>query len=328
VKKKELTLGLLLLLSALLLSSFNLAFANPVPSPPILEIHIRSDGTVDPSNVPIQRTRNIYTFTGNLVNSTIEVECDNTVLDGEGFTLQGNGPWWNVGITLMNRSNVIIQNITIRDYWYSISLTASSNITIYRNNMLTLWNIELDSSVDSQIIGNNITAQDTGFGYCINIEHNSSDNRIIANSLYEAGGALTGMDGTNNKIYLNNFIDNSNNVLGWVAGREGNFWDNMTLGNFWSDYRGVDADGDSLGDTPYLIQGRWLDKHPLMAPFNISSFVIGMPDWASTPSPEPISPALMAAVIILGAIGTIALIVVVCAGLLVYYRKSRKGKTQ
>ena len=328
MKKTALALVLALLLSILASTLVNLAASNPLPAPPILEVHIRSDGTIDPSNVPIQRTGNTYTFTGDLINATLQVERDKTVIDGAGFTLQGNGPSWDFGITLTNRSNIVIQDLNIRDYWYSIYVTASSNITIYRNNMITLWNIELDSSVDSQIIGNSITAQDKGHGYCINIEHNSSDNRIIANSFYDAGGALQGMDGTNNKIYLNNFIDNSNNVMGWVVGEEGNFWDNMTRGNFWSDYKGVDADGDGLGDTPYLIQDRWLDKHPLMTPFNITSFIIGMPEWANSTQPEPFSIPLTIAAVILVAIGTIALIVVVCAGLLVYYRKSRRGKTQ
>jgi nitrous oxidase accessory protein NosD len=278
--------------------------------------------------VPIQRTGNTYTFTGDITNATIQVERDKTVIDGAGFTLQGYGPWWHTGITLTNRSNVMIKNIDIRDYAYSIYLNACSNITIHSNKMLTGDGILLDSSVDNQIIGNNMTAEETGYGYCIILKDNSSDNAIISNSLYEAGGALHTMDGTNNRIYLNNFINNSNNVLGWVAGKEGNFWDNMTLGNFWSDYKGVDSDGDGLGDTPYLIQNRWLDKHPLMTPFNISSLFVGMPEWANSPSPEPILPAFVAAVVILVAIGTIALIVVICAGLLIYYRKSRRGRRQ
>jgi nitrous oxidase accessory protein NosD len=320
------TLFIALLLSTITLTLIGLANANPIPPPPILEVYIRSDGSVDPSTAPIQRTGDIYTFTGDLTNSTIEVQRDNTVIDGAGFTLQGYGPWWHTGITLTNRSNVMIKNVDIRDYVYSIYLTACSNITIYDNQILAGDGILLDSSVDNQIIGNSMTAEETGYGYCIIFEDNSSDNTIISNSLYEAGGALHTMDGTNNRIYLNNFINNSNNVLGWVVGREGNFWDNMTQGNFWSDYQGVDADGDGLGDTPYLIQNRWLDKHPLMTPFNISSVIIGMPEWANSPQPEPFSIPITIAVVILVAIGTIALIVVICAGLLVYLKK-RHPKT-
>jgi nitrous oxidase accessory protein NosD len=285
-----------------------------MPPPPMFQIYIRSDGNIDPSTVPIQRIGNIYTFTGDLTNSTIEVERDNTVIDGAGFTLQGYGV---TGITLTNRSNIIIQNINFRDYTWSVSLTISSNVSIYDNNMMTDLNILLDSSVDNQIIGNNITGQ-----LCISFEHDSSNNMIIANSFYESGGAaLYTMDGTNNKIYLNNFIDNSHNVLGWVIGREGNFWDNMTHGNFWSDYQGVDADGDCLGDTPYLIQGRWLDKHPLMAPFNISSITIRMPEWANPPATQEPFPTIPVLVII------VASVVVAGAGILLI-RKRGRGKSQ
>ena len=38
------------------------------------------------------------------------------------------------------------------------------------------------------------------------------------------------------------------------------------LGNYWSDYAGSDADGDGIGDTPYVIDGE-SDNYPLMEPF-------------------------------------------------------------
>ena len=130
-----------------------LAGANPLPAPPILQVYIRSDGAVEPSTVPIYRAGNIYTFTSDLANATVEVQRDNVVIDGAGFTLKGNGLHWDTGITLTNRSNVVIKNLNIRNYVYSVSLTASSNVIIYNNSMLTAWNIILDSSVGNQIIG-------------------------------------------------------------------------------------------------------------------------------------------------------------------------------
>ncbi|MBN1801469.1 MAG: right-handed parallel beta-helix repeat-containing protein [Candidatus Lokiarchaeota archaeon] len=64
-----------------------------------------------------------------------------------------------------------------------------------------------------------------------------------------------------NSIYCNNFINNS------VHARNNddryNFWNASTVGNYWDDYTGVDADGNGLGDTPYNLF-RGCDYLPLM----------------------------------------------------------------
>jgi hypothetical protein len=319
-KKRVLTAFIIsaLLFSAVAGTMFaNLAEADPIPAPTILQMYIRSDGIVEPSTAPIQRTGNIYTFKSALTNSSIEVQCDNIIIDGAGFTLQGNGQHWNTGITLTNRSNVIIKNIDIKDYWKSITLTESSNIIIYHNSMLTAWNIILDSSTDNQIVGNNITAQETGYGYCITFDHNSSSNLITGNNLHDAGVAVHRNNGKNNTFYRNNFVNNSNNVVGGVGDKKGNFWDNGTEGNFWSDYQGTDADGDGIGDTPYVIDDERQDRHPLMAPFDIDSVVVEMPEWANTTdSAEPFPTTLVIASVI-----TVAIIGV---GSLVYYKKRKR----
>jgi hypothetical protein len=280
------------LLSATGLTLVNLATADPIPAPPILEVYIRSDGTVDPSIAPIQRTGNIYTFTSDLTNSTIIVQRDNIVIDGAGFKLQGNGPIWNTGITLTNRRNVIIKNLYITDYSDSISLTASSNIIIYRNNMLTAGNIVLDSSVGNQIVGNNIVGQETGYGYCVHIENGAANNLIIGNNFSDAGVAVTiySSSGKNNTFYHNNFFDNSYNVAGWIDDEEANSWDNGEEGNYWSDYQGINTNGDGIGDTPYIIDDNRSDRYPLMVPFDVDSVTVELPEWASPLSVRLISP--------------------------------------
>jgi hypothetical protein len=277
-----------LLFSATGLTLVGLAGANPLPAPPILEVYIRSDGTVDPATVPIQRAGSIYTFTGDLTNSTIEVQCNNIVIDGAGFKLQGNGQQWNTRITLKYRRKVIIKNINIRNYWKSIALIGSSNVVIYGNNMLTGWNIVLDSSVGNQIVGNNIRVQETGLGYGIKFDYGSSNNLIMGNSFYDAGLAVDINNGRNNTFYRNNFVDNSRNVQAYGD----NVWDNGTEGNFWSDYNGTDADGDGIGDTPYIVDydDGLRDRYPLMAPFNIDSVTLELPEWMSPPSLHVISP--------------------------------------
>ena len=52
------------------------------------------------------------------------------------------------------------------------------------------------------------------------------------------------------------------------------FLDNGCEGNFWSDYNGIDSDGDGIGDTPYIITCRFgnssvCDNYPLMKPRNL-----------------------------------------------------------
>lgn len=51
-------------------------------------IFIRPDGTINPSNVPIQNNGNVYTFTDN-VYDPILVQKSNVTLDGAGYSLIG-----------------------------------------------------------------------------------------------------------------------------------------------------------------------------------------------------------------------------------------------
>jgi RHS repeat-associated protein len=58
-------------------------------------------------------------------------------------------------------------------------------------------------------------------------------------------------------------------------------------GNYWSDYDGVDGDGDGLGDTPYIIDADNQDEHPLVIPLLELSSAPGNPDNQSvTVTPE------------------------------------------
>ncbi len=63
-----------------------------------------------------------------------------------------------------------------------------------------------------------------------------------------------------------------NNVVGSVvsavdSGYTGNDW----AGNFWSDYTGSDADGDGVGDVPYVIHSYGHDLTPAMRPVHCLS---------------------------------------------------------
>ena len=202
-----------LLFSALVGVQFvKLAAANIMPPPPpTVRVYIRDDGSVDPSTTPIQRLGKVYVFTDNLLNHTLEVKCDNIVVDGDGFTLKGVG--YNAGITLSGRSNVTITNIDIRNYVMSVRLNQSSNNTITNNRMLTFFNVILDSSSNNQITGNNITGQDTGYGYGVQVNSGSSKNTILGNTFTDTGIGVRIEGGDYNLISGNSFIRGGTSVL-------------------------------------------------------------------------------------------------------------------
>ena len=80
-----------------------------------------------------------------------------------------------------------------------------------------------------------------------------------------------------NIICLNNFINNTYNAFSLNSTNIWNSTEQITytyrgseftnyMGNYWDDYKGSDANGDGIGDTPYSIDSD-KDNYPLMRPF-------------------------------------------------------------
>jgi hypothetical protein len=67
----------------------------------------------------------------------------------------------------------------------------------------------------------------------------------------------------------NSFVSNVRQLGGCLC-QESNIsepihtWDDGKEGNYWSDYNGADANGDGIGDSPYVFDVQNEDRYPLM----------------------------------------------------------------
>lgn len=92
-----------------------------------------------------------------------------------------------------------------------------------------------------------------------NVDNNDVFGNLIKENFY---GINLEWGSENNLIYHNNIIDNV--VQAWDAQYWMNDWYHpyMFEGNYWSDYTGMDLDGDGIGDTSWPWPG--FDEYPFM----------------------------------------------------------------
>jgi hypothetical protein len=92
--RKKFALMFILLFSAVfmltILQFVQLANANAIPVPerlPVNQAYIRSDGSIDPPTLPIERSDNTYALKESILNWSITIERDNVVIDGANFLM-------------------------------------------------------------------------------------------------------------------------------------------------------------------------------------------------------------------------------------------------
>ena len=138
-----------------------------------------------------------------------------------------------------------------------LTLTAD-NVNINRFAIQNgILGIDVSKCDFANIIGNMILNNQAGISLS-----GSRSNTIIGNTLLDNYIGILLTNSHNNTVYHNNFINSTRFQFG------GDNLYNDLEGNYWSDYKGVDDDGDGVGDTAHVIGENNQDEHPFIVPLD------------------------------------------------------------
>lgn len=148
--------------------------------------------------------------------------------------------------------------------------------------------------------------------------YDPSNNTITGNNISRSGCGTSVYGANGNLISRNNYMNNSAQFSAnesYLQTFGYNVSVNTIEDNYWSDYGGADADGDGIGDVPYVIDVNNRDQYPLMKPVTVPE----IPDVASNNETDKTEPFPTAFVVASG-----ASIAIVAVGAMVYWKKRKR----
>src|SRR5437899_3492194 len=176
---------------------------------------------------------------------------------------------FSTGIYFIDMESSTIDNVTTQRNRFGFYIHASKKITVKGSDVeFNIYGLHLQNSDDSLLQGNLLARQtyNSPGGYGLYM-YASKGNRVIENTIdSNINWGIWFSDAKENVIFHNNVIGNNPQVSDNTEGS--NIWyDAQTKeGNYWADYKGKDADGDHVGDTPYPIlgPGGMVDPYPFV----------------------------------------------------------------
>jgi len=188
-----------------------------------------------------------------------------------GMTVRnGKTTAFSTGIYFIDMVSSSIEGVTTLRNRFGFYIHASQKITVKDSDVeFNIYGLHLQNS-DDCVLTNNLLARQTynspgGYGLYL---YASSRNRVTDNTIdSNINWGIWFSDAKENVIFHNNVVGNNPPVSDNTEGS--NVWyDKETKeGNWWADYKGKDADNDSIGDTPYPIlgPGGMVDPYPFVA---------------------------------------------------------------
>ena len=210
---------------------------------------------------------------GNGYGILLSSSSNNSITENNASNNDFNGIWLS-----SSSNNTITGNVANNNGHDGIFLVSSrSNNTITGNSANNNgWNgIYLFDSSDNNVITGNTASNNNGTG--ILLGHSNNNTITGNNATNNAYGIKFYYYANDSKIYLNNFLNNTDNVDSSDSTNIWNSTEKITytykgstytnyLGNYWSDYTDIDANDDGIWDNPRSIDSD-CDYHPLVEPF-------------------------------------------------------------
>ena len=260
-------------------------------------------------NVRVNKELTIISESGNPDDTIVQAEyqsdkvfyviSDNVTING--FKVTGATDSLTFAIDLRNIHNCSILNNKILDNWLGIWFSGSSNNTVVNNIIILNSGFGIyvgHSSNNNKFNNNSIKSNQIGIYLENTNNHTLNNNNIINNNLgidlynshnnnisgnnigYNTYCGIDLQDSNGSYIYINNFINNNKNVNSTCSINNWNSTEPITyqyngstftnyVGNYWSDYTGLDSDSDGIGNIPYEINDSagLQDEYPLIEPW-------------------------------------------------------------
>jgi nitrous oxidase accessory protein len=188
--------------------------------------------------------------------------------------LTENNFYKNVFGALVCSNSSTLANNFFSQISYGVSLNGCYNV-IFNNTVTnaTKCAIEIFHSLNNSIYGNN----------------------LVNNALAVKIGNKYGDYSEKNIFYCINFVSNTQDaIIINLTSPFNNYWDNGTLGNYWSDNHGIDLDNDGIVDQPFQVASNATDNYPITKPADITTLHVQLPNLQPPPylpdaSPNPTS---------------------------------------